>query len=205
MSNPPTNQSARFQKLQMHSSPATALIRIVKVSAPLFVLCSPISALAQQALLEVPGLFGECHPIYAAASDSLSLYESPNLNSVQHEISYKQGWQIPYKKSEGLTRVISSGEVELASDKVLGNCDVVPDNGQLQLTAGQRVTYLFYLSEGFAKVRVNGSTCTLDIIDDPVLKYPDVQPWLRVLFRDGTSPGWLLNNGEQTIDAGIRC
>ncbi len=178
---------------------------MIKLSASLLALFIPFAALAQQAAMELAGLFGECTPIYAAADDTLTLHESPNLESAQHEIPYREGWKVPYVRSDGLTRVISFGEIELASEETLMNCDVLPENGQMRLNRGDLVTYLYYLGEGFAKVRVRGSECELDIADAKVSVHPDVQPWIKVLYRDGTSPGWLLNNGTQTVTAGLRC
>ena len=165
----------------------------------------PVAGFSQPAVLEVPGLFGECIPIYAAAKDMLFLHETPNLDSAQYKILYGEHWKIPYVKSEGLTRIITFGEIETIEEETLMNCDVLPENGETQMITGDSATYLYYLGEGIAKVRARGAVCDLDIADARILSYPDVQPWLKVLFQDGSSPGWLLNDGAQTINAGLRC
>ncbi|MCI5106351.1 MAG: hypothetical protein MRY76_06545 [Pseudomonadales bacterium] len=178
---------------------------MLKPSTSFLFLFTPLAAIAQQAVYEVPGLFGECLPIYASAGQTLTLYQSPDLDSERMVIPYGEGWNIPYIKSERLTRVISFGEVELLSDQNLLSCEPLPEGGQTQLSAGERLTYMYYLGEGMAKVLFGDSVCGMDIIDARVLAFPDVQPWIKVLYRDGSSPGWLSNDGSQTTVAGLRC
>ncbi len=177
---------------------------MIKLSAFFIVLWCPLAAFPQPAIMEVPGVFGELIPIYAAKEDVLFLYETSNLESAQYEIPYREQWKIPYVKSDGLTRIITFGEIEVAEEETLMNCDPLPENGETQMTPGDIAIYLYYLGEGIAKVRAKDAVCELDIADARILSYPNVQPWLKVLFRDGSSPGWLSNDGTQTINAGFQ-
>jgi hypothetical protein len=178
---------------------------MLKRCTPFLAVLIPLTAIAQQAVFEASGLFGECLPIYASAGQTLTLYQSPDLDSERMVIPYGEDWNIPYIKSEGLTRVISFGKVELLSEQNLLSCNPLPEGGQTQLSAGEQLTYMYYLGEGMAKVRFGDSICEMDIIDARVLAFPDVQSWIKVLYRDGSSPGWLMNDGIQTTVAGLRC
>lgn len=175
-----------------------------RLSALFTVLWYPVVAFPQTAIMEVPGVFGELIPIYAAVEDVLFLHETPNLESALREVPYGKQWKIPYVKSEGLTRIITFGEIEVTEEETLTNCVPFPENGETQMTSGDIATYLYYLGEGIARVRAKDAVCELDIADARILSYPEVQSWLKVLFRDGSSPGWLLNDGTQTINAGFQ-
>jgi hypothetical protein len=61
---------------------------------------------AQPAQLEIKGIFGECIPVWAAATDQLLLYREPDLRAETITIPFLDGWRIEAPKSEGLTRVL---------------------------------------------------------------------------------------------------
>lgn len=166
-------------------------------------------ASAQQAELEVPGVFGECNPVYAAAKDGLSLYRRPDLRSERIEIPYRAGWRIPAPKGDGLTRVVRVGTLRVIEPDDRMYCSVAPTDGPAQLLVGETVEYLYYVGEGFGEIRFRGGQCEAEVIDalghfEPI-ELPDVQVWLRVYFTDGSSPGWLYHDGSQTRVVDVLC
>lgn len=175
-----------------------------KVSAALIAWSGISCLIAQPAHIEISQLFGECFPQYAANSNVLDLYTLPNLESDHYQVPYRENWLIPYLKSSGFTRVIEIGQIRATSSEILQQCSVQP-NTELTLQAGETVDYLYYLGEGFAKVVLHGSECHMFIDDDEIVRYPNVQAWIRVLYADGTSPGWLLHDGTQTKNVGVLC
>jgi len=166
-------------------------------------------ASAQQAELEVPGVFGECSPVYAAAKDGLSLYRRPDLRSERIEIPYRAGWRIPAPKGDGLTRVLRIGTLRVIEPDEGMNCSVVPTDGPAQLLVGETVEFLYYVGEGFGQIRFRGGQCVAEVIEDfghfEPIDGPDFQVWLRVYFADGSSPGWLYHDGSQTRVADVLC
>lgn len=168
-----------------------------------------VAATAQPAALEIKGIFGECIPLYAASSDRLLLYKSPDLNSAQVEIPYQVGWRIPAPKGEGLTRVLRIGTLRVSEPDRGMYCRVKPTEGVPELVEGEMVDYLHYAGEGVGEIRFRGAQCQAEV--DPMLKHfeliqsPEVQVWLKVFFGDGSSPGWLLHDGAQTKVFDILC
>lgn len=173
----------------------------------LSILC--VAANAQPAALELKGVFGECRPVYAAKENRLFLYQQPDLESAQLELPYREGWRIPAPKSEGLTRVLSIGALRVIEPDPDMICRVKPTSGVLGLVEGEVVEYLYYVGEGFGEIRYRGAQCQAEV--DPGLKHfepiraPQVQVWLRVFFKDGSSPGWLLHDGAQTRVVKVLC
>lgn len=167
------------------------------------------TAAAQSAALEIKGVFGECIPVYAANSDRLVLHKSPDLNSAQVEIQYQVGWRIPAPKVEGLTRVLRVGTLRVTEPDRGMYCRVAPTDGAPELVAGEVVEYLHYAGEGFGEIRFRGAQCQAEV--DPTLNHfetiqsPEVQVWLKVFFKDGSSPGWLFHDGTQTKVFDVLC
>ena len=168
-----------------------------------------ITAGAQPAELEIKGVFGECLPIWAAARDRLQLYREPDLRSERVEIPYREGWQIPAPKRDGLTRVLNIGSLRVRQPDPLMSCSIPPREGAAELIESERVEYLYYVGEGFGEIRFRGGQCQAQVDDQfglfDLIELPVVQVWLKVFFADGTSPGWLLHDGSQTRVAGVRC
>lgn len=160
---------------------------------------------AQPALLEIPQLLGECFPQYSANSNTLKLFQEPNLNSRPIHIQYQEDWLIPYQKSSAMTRVLATGQVQVSKREKLRQCSSSPADNEVFVEAGDTLTYLYYLGEGFAKVQSDLYECELFIDDDEVLEHPIIQAWIKVLYRDGTSPGWLLHSGDQTSYVRMLC
>jgi len=197
-----TNKS----RTQLTLRPLTrALKRMKKLSTTFLIIITADLVSAQPAVLEVAGLFGECIPQYASVSDSLILYRAPDLNSDEIQISYGTGWVIPYVKSSGITRVLSFGEVRAIRGEALQQCDNLPQSDSFEVKSGEIVTYLYYLGEGYSKVRIGEVDCLMFVDDDEVIQFPNIQAWIKVLHEDGSSPGWLLNDGTQTKNTGTRC
>lgn len=174
--------------------------------AALGLLCT--NAGAQPAELEVKGVFGECLPIWAAARDGLELYREPDLRSERVQISYREGWEIPAPKPDGVTRVLNIGSLRVRRADPRMHCSI-PPQGPAELIEGENVEYLYNVGEGFGAIRFRGGQCQAQVDDqfglfEPI-ELPVVQVWLKVLFSDGTSPGWLLHDGSQTRVAGVRC
>ena len=159
--------------------------------------------------IEIPGVFGECFPIYAATDDSLVLNKEPNSESEKITIPYRNGWRIPAPKSQGMTRVIKTGSLEvLKPDKNL-YCSVKPSTGPKYLLTGELVEYLHYYAEGSGVIRFRGGECVAEVLEDfgyfKTITLPEVEVWLRVFYADGTSPGWLLWGDHQARIVGVTC
>lgn len=169
--------------------------------------CSVASA--QQAELEIPGVFGECTPVYAAAQDGLTLYRQPDLRSKRISIPYREGWRIPAPKRDGLTRVLSIGSLRVVTPEDRMYCTVAPTDGPAQLRAGEIVEYLYDVGEGFGEIRFRGGQCQAEVHEKlghfEVIQLPIVQVWLKVFFADGSSPGWLLHDNSQIRVAHVLC
>jgi hypothetical protein len=167
------------------------------------------SASAQPAEHETRGVFGECLPVWAAANNVLTLYSRPDLRSERVEVPYREGWRIPAEKRDGLTRVLRVGALEVIKPDPLLHCPIPPKDGPAQLVAGETVDYLYYRGEGFGEIRFRGGQCQAQVAEDfgifRLVRPPEVQAWLKVLFSDGTSPGWLLHDGSQARAARIIC
>ncbi|MEM7706192.1 MAG: hypothetical protein AAF358_11600 [Pseudomonadota bacterium] len=172
------------------------------------VLVSEIAA-AQDAELEVRRVFGECTPIYASAQDDLNLFRRPDLRSKQLRLQYQKGWRIPTDKQQGITRVIEIGKLRVLKDDERLDCPQPPAVGPPTLVVGETVEYLFYLGEGMGRVRFRGAECSSQVVEDfavyETLQWPEVQVWFRVFFADGSSPGWLLLDGQQIVVSDVLC
>jgi hypothetical protein len=172
-------------------------------------LTSSAALWAQPADLEVPGVQGECNPIYAAVNDELELFREPNLESERFVIPYRSGWRIVAPKRDGWTRVLAIGSLRVTEPDEQMLCSVQPQQGPARLVPGEIVEYLYYLGEGFGEIRFRGAECSAEVVEDlghfELIRLPEIQIWLRVFYADGTSPGWLLYDGDQTRVAGIEC
>ena len=158
----------------------------------------PIFGQSQPAELELSGVFGEGIRGYSSTVESLSLQKDPDLRSSSVQIQYTVDRLISYVKGGGVTRVLRTGIVNATTPEPLVRCNRVTRDGNSRLVVGEEVQYLYYLGEGIGRVKVRDAECDLDIAKTRVIEIPVVQEWLKVLSTDGTSPGWLLNDGSQT-------
>ncbi len=156
----------------------------------------------------VDGVFGECRPVYAAAQDDLNLHRQPDLRK-KFRLQYRKGWRIPTDKREGVTRVIEIGRLRVLKDDEQLDCPQSPAVGPPALVVGEMVEYLFYLGEGMGRVQFRGAECSSQVVEDlgvyETLQWPEVQVWFRVFFADGSSPGWLLLDGQQIVVSDVLC
>ena len=161
------------------------------------------SAGTQPAELELQrSLIFECAPTFSASGDQLVLYREPDLRSERRVIPYGTGWRIPAPRSEMIARILKIGQLRVVEPDPEMRC-TVPDGGDRpELVPGDIVEYLHRRGEGRGQIRVSSVECTVRAYEDfgffEMLEEPEVQLWLRVFFADGTSPGWLLNDGSQT-------
>lgn len=164
---------------------------------------------AQDAIYTVPGIFGECLPHYAATKNRLQLYQSPNKESQTKIIPYGVDWIIPFRYQDDLTRIISLGQLKANKSIATKQCKPELPEGNSLIEKGSVVDYLHYLGEGYGRILFNGSQCDVKTYkgfgDFETISNPEVQMWRRVLYRDGSSPGWLLQDGSQTIVSHIEC
>lgn len=164
---------------------------------------------AQPAVLEEPGVFGECLPVLAAVADELRLYREPDLESPQVVVPFQAGWRIEAPKHEGLTRVVRAGSLRTTEPDENMICPVEAQSGPSIPEEGELVEYLYYLGEGFGEIRFRGARCHAEVVEDlghfEVVSLPETQAWLRVFHADGTSPGWLLHDGTQTRVVRVEC
>ena len=181
------------------------MIRVAAVLA----LATPLSASAAEALLEVDGVFGECRAVLGALDNSLTLHKEPNRAADTRVIPYKKGWEVLYTKREGKTQILELGVLRVQRLGAKYSCPERERSAFDGLAVGDRIEYLHYVGEGYARVRVNGMICDTDLQDRSeyleVLEHPKIDVWIRVLFGDGSSPGWLLNDNTQTRVAGVEC
>ena len=181
------------------------MIRAVGILA----LTLSLSAHAAEVLLEVDGVFGECRAVLGAVEDSLTVHEQPNRAAATRVIPYKKGWEVSYVKREGKTQILSLGVVRVQKPGATYSCRKRERVTFDALNVGDRIEYLHYVGEGYARVRVGDTICDTDLQDRSeyleVLELPKVDVWIRVLYADGSSPGWLLNDNTQTRVAGVEC
>ena len=166
-------------------------------------------AIAQEAALVYDGLRGECSPRHLSKSNTLNLYKLPDKRSLLKSVSYGTGWYIPHRGSEGITRVISTGKIQAKKRVELMWCTPSLPAEEPMVDSGEIVDYLFYTGEGYGLVLYKGSQCHAPIDEGfgkfDFLSHPEVQIWLKVLYKDGSSPGWLLNDGSQTTIGDVDC
>ena len=168
-----------------------------------FVLSSYVaSASTQPAEFEVErSLIFECAPTFSAIGDQLLLYREPDLRSESVTIPYNEGWRIPAPPAEGISRILTIGRLRVIEPDPQMSCPVQGVDGPPKLVAGEVVEYLHRQGEGRGRIRVGSAECIVRAYADfgffELLQEPEVQRWLRVYFADGTSPGWLLNDGSQ--------
>jgi hypothetical protein len=147
-------------------------------------------------------LIFECAPTFSAIGDQLVLYRQPDLRSETITIPYRAGWRVPAPTSEMLARVLRIGRLRVVEPDAQMRCSVPEGNDPPELAPGDIVEYLHRRGEGRGQIRVSGIECTVRAYEDfglfQLLQEPEVQRWLRVFYADGTSPGWLLNDGSQT-------
>ena len=181
--------------------------KVFKIVLIVFAFLLSSSVLAQKAVLEKQGVYGECYPHYTSMNDTLDIYKYPNKDSTLKAVPYGKMWDVPY--IHGVTRVISTGKLIALKDYDLTWCKPALKNGEGKIHAGDEIVYLYYTGEGYGDILFKGSQCsapidegygTFELVSDPL-----VQVWLKVLYKDGSSPGWLLNDGSQTTVGRVDC
>ncbi|MEO0852859.1 MAG: hypothetical protein AAFY15_05070 [Cyanobacteria bacterium J06648_11] len=181
---------------------------MIRVAA-LIALATPLSALSAEALLQVDGVFGECRAVLGAVEDSLTLHKEPDRSAATRVIPYKKGWEVLYTKRDGKTQILELGVVRVQKLGAKYSCRENERAVFDALEVGDRIEYLHYVGEGYARVRVDGKTCDTDLEDRAeyleVMENPKIDVWIRVLYGDGSSPGWLLDDNTQTRVAGVEC
>lgn len=163
-------------------------------------------SIAQDAVHEESRMTGECIPAYASVKNNLLLYRSPNKESQNKVIPYGINWNIPYWSFQSRTRVIKTGELKAKEKLRMDFCQPLLLGKKNMVDEGATVEYLFYSSEGEGYILYNGSKCAANVLADfKLIEQPQIQVWMKVLFKDGSSPGWLLHDGSQTKVSGIEC
>ena len=165
----------------------------------LFTLCVTLCREVDAEEMTVDGVFGECLPIMAATQDGLVLHTKPRKDSATRTIYFRREWKIVYSKRRGLTRVVKRGSVRALRD--LDNCGGIRE--------GEVGEYLYYRGEGVAVLKFNEITCRGETYygseDFEVIELPEIEAWLPVYFRDGSSPGWILFDDPQMKNVGVEC
>jgi hypothetical protein len=164
---------------------------------------------AQDSVLERQGMFGECFVNLISVNASLNLYEKPNLESENKQIIYGENWLISYKTYQAKTRVIAKGKIKALKNLQLEYCIPKLASEKSKITIADEIDYLHYTGEGYGQVLVNDSQCSAEVHEKlgvfKVIKFPEVQVWIKVLNADGTSPGWLFHDGTQTKNGKLEC
>lgn len=149
---------------------------------------------SQPAEREIDGVNAECVLTFASFGDQLTLHREPDLRSESAVIPYGVDWEIPVDSQSAITRILSYGLLRvLASDDEM-HCPVQPTEVRPETRPGDLVELLYHLGEGSGVIRIGDAECAV-VVGNPRL-FEQVQPielqaWNRVLFADGTSPGWL--------------
>ena len=141
---------------------------------------------------------GEGVPVLIAVKDNLLLYTQPRSDAATRSIPYKAGWRVPF--DETIYRTVRSSWIEVKNTgTVLIWCN--EDRSQ-RFMAGDTIEYLQYRAEGTILARIEGEICEVPLYleedvfgteyDDPTTEW-----WTRVIYRDGSSPGWLLTTDGQ--------
>lgn len=180
----------------------------MKILLKLLLLLTSQATLAQESEFEIKGVFGECYRHYSSKNESLKLHNKPNKSSKIQIISYGKDWEIPYKG--GVTRVITSGKLIALQEHKLAYCIPALKTDDRKITKGEKVKYLYYTGEGYGIVLFKGSKCNAPVYEGfnvfENILYPEVQAWIKVLYKDKSSPGWLLlNDGSQYKIGKVDC
>ena len=173
-------------------NPRSALCRFVPA---LLVLCAaPASA------FDTNSWPGEGVPLLVASTDRLRLHARPDASAPRRMIPYRSGWRVPF--TDSVQRTIASSAVTLVGSAELSvHCDGAPRAHRFG--AGETVEYLQDTAEGHALVRLGDDVCEVPLHLESAtfgtsFATPTVDWWVRVQWRDGSSPGWLHVDGTQT-------
>lgn len=180
----------------------------MKILSTLIMLFITQLSFGDDAELVQQGIFGECKSTYASANDGLILYREHNISSEKYTLSFKKGWAIKYNPNEGVTKVITSGKIEVAKEYILRQCHPKLKNS-VTLEIGTQLNFLYYLGEGYGKIDYEGTQCDAEIDEGfgyfKHISSPIIQVWIKVLNADESLAGWLLYNGVQTKITGVEC
>ncbi len=144
---------------------------------------------------------GEGVPSFVAKSDELRLHTSPRSASPSKIITYRNGWKVPFDESiyrtiESVILVVKQAkELSIQCDRT--NLSLFDTAALYQFKEGEKVENLQYSGEGLSVARVNGEVCLVPLEFEVETfgaqeEFPVTEWWVRVLYADGTSPGWLL-------------
>ncbi len=166
--------------------------------------CLLLPAAVSTAEFETRSWPGEGIPVLIARYDGLELHQKPRIGAPVVTIPYKKGWKVPFDQS--IYRTIRATIIDVQSTKTIEiYCDSTVEH---RFSEGEKVEYLQYAAEGYGTARVAGRICQIPIEFESVvfgtgIENPETEWWVRVTYRDGTSPGWLNVSGEQ-ISFGLR-
>ena len=136
---------------------------------------------------------GEGVPVLIARTDSLILRQSPRTESPTIAVPYREGWKVPF--DESIHRTLKSQIIVVKRTKAIEiSCG---KSVTYTFTEGEEIEYLQYVAEGYSAARVGGRVCLVPFEFEVEtfgsdLEQPDTEWWVRVIYGDGTTPGWLL-------------
>ena len=153
---------------------------------------------AEEAQYERRGWPGEGRPVLIAKHNHLRLHREPNTDSPVCTIPYRIGWRIPIIDS--IIRTIRSVDLFAKNE---GSIEVYCDSlERVTLEAGEKLRYLQYRAEGWVMAILRGKVCRVPVFIEEevfgeVTEGPEVEWWVRVVYGDGSSPGWLFVGDDQ--------
>ena len=141
---------------------------------------------------------GEGIPVLIANVDRLHVWAEPHRASSMREIAYRRGWRIPF--TETLLRTIEATTITVKKN---GTVRIFCDGPiEHEFSTGDTIEYLQYRAEGYITARYNERVCSIPLLQNPDIfgeqvDEPVVEWWVKVEYRDGGSPGWLLVDQTQ--------
>ncbi len=155
------------------------------------------SAVIYAASFETNTWPGEGRPTLISKKNNLLLFARPDAVSERIEIPYENGWLIPFDKSRLQTLKSDTLVVKKPETRQIW-CGQLEN---VQFKMGDEVEVLQYRAEGVYTSRLDGRLCEIPIYgkDNLFGKLPEpvVNWWVRFIYADGSSPGWLLVEHDQ--------
>lgn len=157
---------------------------------------------SQPAEREFNGANWECSPTFSAVDDQLVLYREPDLRSETVVVPYGIGWRVPVDMRNAITRVLRFGTLRVIKLDEEMYCPVEPTGSNPETAPGDLLELVWWQGqrEGDALVKIGDAECIVRAANPQLFDHvaaPETQEWVRVLFADGTSPGWLHNDLTQ--------
>jgi hypothetical protein len=155
-----------------------------------------VAVWGQPAEREFDGANWECVPTFAAVDDQLMLYREPDMRSEPVVIPYGVDWKVPVDMRNAITRVLSFGTLRVKEQDEEMYCPVQPSGSKPETAPGDLLELVWWQGrrEGDALVKIDDAECIVRAGNPQLfelIEAPETQEWVRVLFADGTSPGWL--------------